>query len=504
MGMTAEQQAERPVKFRNLLAYGVGDLYGGGSFIVIGTLFMYFMTELVGLNPFLAGLVFGIGKIWDGISDPMMGYISDRTHTRFGRRRVYFLLGIIPILLSFLIMWVDIGAESDLVLFLYYSFAYIFFSTVFTMVLVPYSALNAEMTTDYKVRSRLSAARMMFSQGSILMAGVLPRMIIDAVGKGTSQGYLVMGLFFGVIYGLIWIPVFLGTWELPFKRVMDRSRPLDIFKQFGNIFRNKSFRVHIIMYICAYSVVDILMALFMYYLTYHFGREGMYSAVMGVLLVAQLGMLPVYVYIGNKKGKGTAFIVGSVLWLIGILTYVSLPADASLALLLVASALVGGGQSAGVLIPWAILPSVTDVDQLMSGKKRAGSYSGAMTLVRKLVQGLIAMPLVGFFLGIFGFGKDAAALADPNVFGLRMIFLTAPAVFLLLGILVALRFKITPKTHETMMGEIRRLRTGGDPADVDPETRSTCEILTGFPYENLELVKQAAAGELRNPQPTDS
>ncbi len=154
---------EKNVGFGHLVSYGLGDLYGGGSFLIIGMLFMFYLTEIVGLSPLMAGFVFAIGKIWDAVSDPLMGFISDHTRSRFGRRRVYFLVGILPIAATFIFMWLPVGFESEWGLFAYYSLAYVLFSTIFTMVMVPYAALNAEMSRDYKVRTRLSGARMIFS-----------------------------------------------------------------------------------------------------------------------------------------------------------------------------------------------------------------------------------------------------------------------------------------------------------------------------------------------------
>lgn len=168
---------EKPVKFKHLLIYGVGDIFGGGSFLIIGMLFLFFLTEVVGLSPGKAGMVFAVGKGWDAISDPLMGYISDKTRSRFGRRRVYFLAGIIPIAAAFIVMWIPLGSTNQWVLFAYYSFAYVLFSTVFTMVMVPYAALNAEMSTDYKVRSRLSGSRLIFSGFASLLGGLFRRLL---------------------------------------------------------------------------------------------------------------------------------------------------------------------------------------------------------------------------------------------------------------------------------------------------------------------------------------
>lgn len=115
----ASLTTERPVTFKTLIAYGVGDIYGGGAFIIVSLFYMFFMTEVVGLSPALAGLALGIGKVWDAITDPLMGYLSDHTRSRYGRRRVYFLVGIVPIALSYIIMWIRVRASSQVALFFY-------------------------------------------------------------------------------------------------------------------------------------------------------------------------------------------------------------------------------------------------------------------------------------------------------------------------------------------------------------------------------------------------
>ena len=91
------QGKTKQVRFRNMVAYGFGDLFGGGSFFIIGTLFMVFLTDVVGLSPVEAGTIVALGKVWDALLDPTIGYISDHLQTKKGRRRVFFLFGIIPV-----------------------------------------------------------------------------------------------------------------------------------------------------------------------------------------------------------------------------------------------------------------------------------------------------------------------------------------------------------------------------------------------------------------------
>ncbi|MCF7915799.1 MAG: glycoside-pentoside-hexuronide (GPH):cation symporter [Spirochaetaceae bacterium] len=485
---------EPTVKPINLISYGSGDFYGGGSFLLIGMLFLIFLTDIVGISPAAAALVFSIGKVWDALSDPLMGYISDNTRSRFGRRRVYLLFGIVPVFISFLLLWLPLNFSMQTGAVIYYSFAYIFFSTVFTMVMVPYAALNAEMTMDYRTRTKLTGARIIFSQFSALLAGTIPKIIIDSYTRpfrgSAEKGYLVMAVIFALLYSLPWIFVFLGTWELPYtpEKLKKAGSPLrqilSVFRNFGTIFINKSFRIHILMYICAYSAMDVLMAMFAYFLKYNIGREDLFPVAMGSLLLAQILMLPVYVMISNRKGKGFAYRVGLSIWLAGLLLSLTITGQTPLALLVITCVIIGAGLSAGVMVPWAILPEVTDVDELITTKKRAGTYSGSMTLLRKLVQGLVAVPMVGIVLSLINFVPNQVQ-SPETLLQMKLFFVIGPAVFILLGIVTAFAFKITPYSHELLRKELKRLREGGAKDDADPETLKTAHMLTGMDYQEL-------------------
>ena len=473
---------ERQVKFKNLLAYGIGDIYGGGSFFIISTLFLFFLAQVVGLHPIQAGLVIAVGKIWDAVSDPLMGYISDHMKTGLGRRRVFFVIGFIPVTISFALLWVQVTFLPEQFLFIWYLFAYILFSTVFTMMMVPYSALNAEMSSDYKVRTRLSGARMIFSQCSALIAGVVPKLIIDSF-PGT-QGYTIMGIIFGIFYALPWLFVFWGTWELPYQLPKHKESFRQFYGKFLSILRNRSFRIHIGMYISAYTAMDIMMAIFIFYITYYMGKQQYFSLFLGTLVLTQIAFLPIYVKLCNLIGKGRAYMIGLSIWGLGLILLYTLTPATPLGMIFPVVIVVGIGLSAGVMIPWAMLPTVTDVDELITTERRAGIYAGMMTLLRKGVQALTLL-LVGVVLSTIGFAAGADIQSPSTLQSLRLFFIIAPLFFIILGVLAAYRFRITPETHRMMMAEIERLREGGDRATVDPEAKRVCEQLTGFSYDQL-------------------
>jgi len=486
----------REVNFRNLLAYGSGDIYGGGSFLLISMFFLFYLTNVVGLSPAVSGIIIGLGSIWDGLSDPMMGYISDNTRTRLGRRRVFFLIGIIPIAVSFILMWLPMRFDNTAMTAVYFGFAYILFKTVFTMVMVPYAALNAEMTPDYKIRTRLSGARIIFSQFSALLAATIPALIIKAF-QPIEKGYVVMAAVFGIFYAAPWILVFLGTWEdADLNEAKDPKSLTQVFSEFLTLRKNKTFLYHILMYLFAYTAMDGLMNLFKFYLELNLQKGHLFSLAMGALMGTQILMMSVYVYISNKKGKGFSYRLGFILWATGMVTSFFLTKDSSTLLLVLNSILLGTGVSAAIMIPWAILPSVIDVDELITTKQRAGTYSGSMTLVRKIAQGITIagiggmLSLIGFvspeIVVVNGIPKAVAQVQSPETLAnLKLLFFATPVVFLVVGFLISLKFKITPETHKILTDEIARLKAGGSKVDVSPATKAVCEELTGSKYEEL-------------------
>lgn len=261
----------RKATLKSKFMYGCGDIYGGGAFLVISLLFLNFLTDVEMLSPALAGVIFFIGKIWDAVSDPLMGTISDRTKSKYGRRRVYFLFGIFPIFLSFFMLWYSFGLKTQTALFIYYLLAYLFFSTAFTMVMIPYTAILADMTDDYKERTSFSGFRLTFSALSAIIAGVVPKLIINRFDFNLKAGYMLMGLIFGIFYALPWIFVFLGTYENKNYNV-NNTNSSNIIEELKTIFLNRAFKIHAGMFISSQTAVDFLTTLVIYYLTYYIGR----------------------------------------------------------------------------------------------------------------------------------------------------------------------------------------------------------------------------------------
>ncbi|HBK58815.1 MAG TPA: MFS transporter, partial [Spirochaetaceae bacterium] len=165
--------------FRQKLGFGLGDIFGGGSGIVIGFYYLYFLTDVVRIDPALAGTVLFISRIYDAITDPLEGILADRTRTRLGRRRPYLIAGAPLVLLSFFLLFYPVDFADPTTRFAFVLAAYLFFSTVVSIVMLSYNALQAEMTLDYHERASLSSFRIFFSSLSSIVCAVVPLEIVN-------------------------------------------------------------------------------------------------------------------------------------------------------------------------------------------------------------------------------------------------------------------------------------------------------------------------------------
>lgn len=144
------------------ILYGTGDLGYSMTNSIIATIFPLFMMDVVGISPGLAAIALFIGRSWDYINDPIIGYLSDRTRSRFGRRRPWLLFGALPFGLAFLLLWIKPDIANTTALVLFYAFLYLLYEFTATAVYMPYFALTPELSEDYDERTQVTSFRMLF------------------------------------------------------------------------------------------------------------------------------------------------------------------------------------------------------------------------------------------------------------------------------------------------------------------------------------------------------
>ena len=482
---------ERPISVKNMLAYGGGDFFGGGCFAVLGLWIMFFYTTYAGLSPAEAGAVIATARLLDAFFDPRMGYVTDNFYRnawgkKYGRRGFFFLFGAPLIMVTYIIMWVS-GMG-----FWYYLFTYILFYAAYTLAIVPYETLAAEMTSSFKTRTKLTGVRMFFSTGAAILAAWLPGRIIAYLGEDSSSSFLIMGVIFGVLFAVVILMLYFYTWERPIPvdvaapKLSFRRDMKHLFKSLISTMKVRTFRQHVGMYLGGYVALDVLGAVLAYYIIFVLGQNAVTASnAMTLMTLVQFVCVALFIFLCMKLGNGASYRIAQLFMLgsVGLFLAIHLlQLPFNMALLYLSVILMGVGRSGTSYVCWNIYSFIPDVDEMLTGKRREGIFAGVMTFVRKAVQA-VALFGVGLLLQHYGFTPKSATQPVEAVYGITLVFGAGSVIFLLVGLYSSMKFRLTRHNHALLVSEIERLKAGGSKYDVTPEARLVAEQLTGWPYE---------------------
>ena len=428
-------------------AFGMGDFTVNTVLGALNMVFVtYFLIQVAGLRPELAGLVQLIGRTVDAFTDPAMGRLSDACRWRWGRRRPFFVLGALPFGASFALMWIDVSGWTQLEMFAYYTTLYVVLSVAMTVLSVPYLALQPELASGYDARTSLNAYRNFGSVLGTFAAAVGFRPVAELFGGGPG-GFALAGLAYGVLMALPWFGVYAATWERPdYQR---RGVQLGFVDGVRLLARHRSFRQLTGMYLCGRISMDIIGAMLLIYFTFVLGRSEDFEIAMACFIGAVLVALPLWLLVAHRFEKSTLFVIGSAWWLTSFLALFFAEPGWPRWLALVIAPLGGIGFAMVDLMPWSMLGEVVDEDDLASGERREGVYNGFFMFLRKL-GGSVAVWLVTLLLGAFGFAKGEAPDA-ATLEAIRWITALGPALFLAASIWIARGYPLSRGVHSAIL-----------------------------------------------------
>lgn len=438
------------------LIYGWGDLYGGGALNLVGFYYLIFLTDVCRIDPAWAGLVILVSKVWDAVSDPMMGAITDRTRTRLGKRRPYFIVNIFSVVVGMAVLWYAPPFAREGFRFLYALFAYLLFSTVSTVLMVPYLSLMPSLARDYDERTSLNAVKMAFSFFAGIFAAVLPMQIVHSFADARS-GYLAMALAAGLFFSVPWVFISLYFREPDSRADAAGGARFDI-AEFLAPLRIRSFRYSAGIYLGAYLVLDLMSALIAYFMTYVLGRPGDLKIVLGVLILSQLASMPPVSALSRRLGKAGTAVLCSAVWIASIAFIAFSPVSWPAWVIYVQAAVTGFGVCGALVMPWSMYPDVADVGRLALGKDCSGELSGLMTFFRKFASAF-ALFVVGLVLRLSGYAKPEERIADgvrtlvnqaqpdSSLLAIRALLCAAPLLLLGGVIVLASRYPLSAAAH---------------------------------------------------------
>lgn len=440
------------------LAFGSGDVGPAVATAIMSFFLLYFLTDIARINPAVAGLILLVNKIWDAFNDPIIGMLSDRVHTRWGRRRPWFLFGAIPFGLTFFLLFLvpDTGAAGK---FWYYLIVSLMLDTAFTVVNVPYTALTPELSRDYDERTSLNSYRFAFSIGSGLIAAVVHPIIVNAVkaGGGTEQaGYMVSAAVWAVVATVPFFFAFWGTYE---RHTAEEEETMPFAEGLKLTFSNVAFRYVTGIYLLSWLVVQTVATIVVYYLTYWMRQPNLVPAVILAVQGSALIWLFIWSAISRRVGKKGVYYRGMIFWIVvAFLLFIVQPNWPAWSVI-VLGALAGVGVATAYLVPWAMLPDVIELDELQTGKRREGAYYGFFVLLQKLGLAL-GLFLVSQALALAGYITPPAGTTTPIVqpdsalLAIRLMIGPIPALILAAGIYLVYRFPITKAGHEETLKKL--------------------------------------------------
>ncbi len=439
---------------RTKLMYGVGDTGFSLTMTIVAAYFAIFLTDVVGIMPGTAAIAIFIGRSWDYVNDPIIGHLSDRTRTRWGRRRPFLLFGAVPFGLAFLLMWLRPPFESQVMLAIYYAVAYVLFDTAATFVYMPFFALTPELTSNYDERTSLTTARMFFSIFASLVAFTVPLLIVGSFRPENAGRVVLMGAIFAVVSAIpLWV-VFLGTRER--KEYSDLEQP-GLRESLKAAIKNRPFVFGMIIFLLTWVCMDILQTTLLYFVKYVVRQEANSDLIMAVIFVTAMLVLPFWNWASRRLNKRLAYAAGVAFWAVVQIALITLNANTPLALILGLCVLAGIGVSSAHILPWSIIPDAIEWDEYHTGERHEGMFYSLITLTQKVASS-IAIPLILLMLQLTGYVPAASQQPESAQLGIRLAIGPIPAVLLCIGITFAILYPLSRESHRKIVQELEAKR----------------------------------------------
>lgn len=465
------------------LAFGLGDIANSLAAASVSFWLLFYLTNTARIDPALAGLSLMIGRIVDAICDPIVGWLSDRTESRWGKRRPFLLFGSFFYGITFFAVWVVPSFETEMHRFLYVTAALICFNIALAFVFIPYTSLTAAITNDYNDRTALTGYRMTFGQLAFLIGAVVPNSatkwvmsdkgaaFMESIGvqalfgdwaRTSHQGFFVFGVIGAVIIVLSTLVTFGGTKERHFDTSGEEheTNPFSYLKTLVSLTKtNIPFRISLMIKLLSTCAITVVSVNLNYYLEYVLGAADYKNSIFTILIISGIVAAPVWVMLSKKYGKAELYRVTAALYAVVLPSLLFLDEDHRNWITYIAI-IAGALQSAALIIPWSIIPDVVEYDEYHNGVRREGLLYGGTSFAYKLATGL-AVFLAGLALGYFGYDADAEVQSHTAKLGIRLVIGIVPSALFLISIFASRNYPLTAERHREILVKLAERKAAG-------------------------------------------
>lgn len=459
--LTANQAAAPPaagadrLNWSVIFAYGAPGVGAGYMYLLLGLYIMKFSTDVLLIAPAVMGTIFGLSRVWDAVSDPLVGYLSDRTRTPLGRRRSWLLASTLP--LGIMFVWVFSPPDSlgDTALIVWMAVGVIGFYSAATIFIVPHMSLGAELTPSYHERSRLYGLRhAAFTLGSILALASMYALInaeqegeaavrLTAFQLSGAAAVVTVALIVYAVYKLRERPDFQG-------RVNENP-----FSAFKDVWQNVHARLVLVVSFIEHIGSAVIGILTLYIAQYVVGRPEIAVFIILSYMIPSTFSVPLWIPLSRRFGKIRMWMFSMMLTGLSFGAMFSLPflaQDVKVPMIFFLAVFAGLAAGCGGTIAPSIQSDIIDYDEYMTGERKEGSYFAAFNFVHKSATGVMIF-ITGYVLQFSGFVPNAAQTMTVQI-AMVTLYGLFPLVCYTIGTWMFSKFTLDETTYEVMRREL--------------------------------------------------
>lgn len=416
--------------------------------IVVRLYLIKFYTVNVGLEASLAGLAAAIALIWDSVADPIMGILSDRTNSRFGRRRPYIIAGALLMALFLVALFSPPVLQTQTGKFFYMLVNYLLLNTAMTIISVPHAALSGELASDTHERTRIFALRLLFANIGLLLGTLIPGFFLQMAAKQEVSLWHSYAYSAGILGILVVVSAVVCTIAVSKtdKRnfMMAKTHNAGLLGQLSTVAKNRIFLPLFIASVVAYLGVAINSTLALFYYQFRLKlTEGDVNIILGLFILIWSTGIVFWVTISKKLGKKIPAFAG--ITGLGIMTAIAYPLFPAGQLMWPLVAAVLGGFLVGAIVLFdSLVADVADYDFLKTGMNREGLYYGYWKMGMKIARA-ISIAASGWLLSAIGFVSGSQTQTQEVTEGLALLFGPVVGLFFILGGLLFLYTPVSAK-----------------------------------------------------------
>lgn len=505
-----------------MMNYSFSNIAMSGSGYIVSMYFTIFLTDVVNFDLATAGVIVMIATLWDAITDPVMGVITDRTRSKYGKHRRYFLWGLPVLLVSYALMWNTFGVfdgQADKTkAMIYFTAMFMLYKTAYTIIDVPHTAMLPELAPEYNLRTQYTSMGYIFNSCGMIPAYAITLVVLAAFGssddltRNSQTPFAVTGLILAVLFSVAVYFTFKLTKE---PSSLDMQVPkLDlkyIINEYVYVFKNRAFRQYFFMSLAYQFATGFYLTSKVFYIKYLANQYAMYPIFNIVAGVAESAAFPLNYALTMKYGKKRCGAIVTPIMVIGLGIGLFMGRSTGGAgsifwgvLMMLSMILYPFGMSGLGFVCNNIFPDLTDVDEVITGRRREGVISTFSTLIKKSASGIMAA-LVTFIMQTFGLVTGTAVQeyeaanntlypqTNSALWGVRICVAVIPIAATLVALVLLRHFKMSKKDHEMIRAAIATKREYGS-VELTEEEIKCCEEISGQKFETTWLGKDNPVG----------